>query len=647
MERFPFASPEADSSSKKEEKNKKKTTRIPKKALEAADVHEKRADTENPGHKERIVKPTQNILERMFEGDERAEKEDEKNSNRKQELTEKIETEDTEKVDKNVVELDTAAPLNESIVLAERDPEAEPATEEGEIKDEGEIRLSQTILASGAGVDDSHEVEPRGVIVDNGEKLDELSITEEVEAGEESAQVSSPEAAEVESAVDEPEDLESTLDPDEDDPLAGVATGHGGGSSGSGSGGTGSGRHGGGAGGGGTGSGSGSHYYGYSHYLGPPSPGMSPLDFERALEDAEYRGRKSGKRSGALAWLTAGWLIGRHGKKKAAREHTKEIKAKDKEIGELTEEQWLARERIEAVKRNQENIEENLQHSRAQLAPQPSKAEKQPNAQPLAAMPKVEAKPGVAVPLVGLMGEKPSPSLRAEAAANQAEKLTDSLKSVPAFEFPPVLPLRPEANMPASAEATPYDYERIPEAVRSKERLVKDLESQKEKLEEAAELTPEEREITEELYATDKDRRVDLSSWHRMEVDPKTGKLLSEQEVGYGKEFKQERKQEVFKEKNTDSAPAGGGGGGSDGGGSAAAAQQLGQIGVSVASGAASPESRSEVGGLEVPSIPMTDDMFKPSWTTTPAKPTRYITSPYVWAVGFIVTGIILLFIFL
>ena len=103
--------------------------------------------------------------------------------------------------------------------------------------------------------------------------------------------------------------------------------------------------------------------YGATYGAGAPTPrgGYSRED----LDDAENRGRRYGTRRGLGAGLLFGWMFGRHGKKKATREHAKEIKAARTEIKELKSEQDMAAERMKAVQNTQGQLRSRLAQAEA------------------------------------------------------------------------------------------------------------------------------------------------------------------------------------------------------------------------------------------------------------------------------------------
>jgi hypothetical protein len=249
-------------------------------------------------------------------------------------------------------------------------------------------------------------------------------------------------------------------------------------------------------------------------YIAPPPPAGGPwynaaaADHsarERAQEisDAEYRGEKQGTRRGALLGLAVGWMFGRHGKKKAAREHVKEIKSKDKEIKTLQSEQFAAKQRIQAIRHNQEQLSTNIQE---QTMPRQQEAPKLPERPVI-----YEQAPTVLTKTVERVREvvESSPLIVEHSRGAASRVIETAGVSV------------------VSSEIRPIVIEKIVSKV---------------------EVAPEDQEITEETYQTAAGSRVETSAWHRIEVDEKTGKAVDNPEVAYGEEFKHEQRQEVKKD---------------------------------------------------------------------------------------------------
>ncbi len=206
------------------------------------------------------------------------------------------------------------------------------------------------------------------------------------------------------------------------------------------------------------------------------------------LNDAEYYAEKRGVRRGLGAGLAFGWLFGRHGKKKAQKEHKQQMSSKDKEIKNLKVEQSVAAERLEAVKRTQEQLSSNIRTQELKRA-----------------------------------GEASDEAQRPLGAGEQAE----------------ITKKTPEASVLTAAGAALILGERMT-AVAAENRPASTRSVNAEKL-------PEDQAITEETYQSADGRRIETSAWHRIEVDEKTGKPVDDPEVAYGEEFQRERRQEILK----------------------------------------------------------------------------------------------------
>lgn len=194
----------------------------------------------------------------------------------------------------------------------------------------------------------------------------------------------------------------------------------------------------------------------------------------KALEDAENRGHRAGVRRGLGSGLLFGWMFGRHGKKKQAREFENKLKKRDQEIHELKKEQTATQQHLEAVKRTQEHLQSNI----ASLQENASRApENAPN-----------------------------------------KKLT-------AIE----LAKREVALKALEKSLTEKSHEKLK--------------------------TETKKVLTEEPVHVDEGKRVETSAWHRIEVDKKTGAVVKDPELAYGKEFRREQK-EVFREDVTDTEDA-------------------------------------------------------------------------------------------
>ncbi len=231
---------------------------------------------------------------------------------------------------------------------------------------------------------------------------------------------------------------------------------------------------------------------------------------QEELNHAEYRGQKIGLRHGLAAGLTFGWLFGRHGKKKQAKEHAKEVQKKDKEIGSLKAEQAAATQRLEAVKRTQEQMISSIQ----QRGSKPSVASENAPQRP------VEVK---------INEQSVARTFESQPAAISVETvkaLVDStVETIHVVEKPVKYP---ETVAVAAARA----LERKPHTT----------------IEQAEKLTilAEEQAVDEDKYQVQEGRRVETSAWHRIEIDEKTGKPVKNPGIAYGEEFRREQRQEVL-----------------------------------------------------------------------------------------------------
>src|SRR5690606_25713155 len=78
-------------------------------------------------------------------------------------------------------------------------------------------------------------------------------------------------------------------------------------------------------------------------------------------------------------------------------------------------------------------------------------------------------------------------------------------------------------------------------SIKSAERRVKRV---GEKIIQKTERAPEHQPITEETYTVPKTSKVEMSAWHRIELDKKTGKVVDNPKVEYGEAFAREQRQE-------------------------------------------------------------------------------------------------------
>jgi hypothetical protein len=315
---------------------------------------------------------------------------------------------------------------------------------------------------------------------------------------------------------------------------------------------------------------------------------------QRELNEAEYQGAKRGHRSGLGAGLLFGWLLGRHGKKKQARNFENQLGSKDKQIKGLKNEQQTAQTRVEAIKRTQESLQTHMAEMSAKAANAP------------------ENKPGVLAEVREL----------AHVGATTAEQQTKTLSAAENLtaerQRPPLTRSVIEGQMSAAAV----------EGTLARPEVQKDVERQ---------TKPEERAITEETYKTPEGRRVETSAWHRIEVDAKTGKAVEDPEVAYGEEFKREKRQEVLRKDAAQTT-----------GGATGVASQLGGL---AASSASSPAASSSHGRF-VPGRPPTpqDSPYgkKPGGTTEQPHASneilRYASMPIIWITAIIIVVVLFAF---
>ena len=212
---------------------------------------------------------------------------------------------------------------------------------------------------------------------------------------------------------------------------------------------------------------------------------------ETELNDAEYYAEKRGKSQGVAAGLFAGWLFGRRGKKKAQKEHVKELKTKNKEINDLKSEQFTAQERIKTIQRNQEQLQSNIQAESARASQESAKKN------------------------------------------TEAAMVEKSAASNPSIERSSVGESNAFLVETAATAAIAGNKSRSTEKAKS------------------AETQPENKEITEDTYHSSEGSRVETSAWHRIEIDEKTGKPIESPDVAYGEEFRRERRQEILPKDRT------------------------------------------------------------------------------------------------
>jgi hypothetical protein len=261
------------------------------------------------------------------------------------------------------------------------------------------------------------------------------------------------------------------------------------------------------------------HYYsGGGSPPPPPSPwynaAAADRDRARELADAEYHGRREGTRRGVLTGLLFGWLIGRHGKKKQAREFTKELKSRNKEIDSLKSEQNAAALRLEALKTTQEHMVANIQSKGSKPPVAPANAPQKAR-EAFTPAPRSEKPPRQ-------VGKRLVQSLvEVRSLGHSKEKARAAEKAAEVLEV-------------AAAKAA------LTAITRSEHR------SSRSEAVDAQKRNPEDQVITKEMYETMQGRRVETSAWHRIEIDEKTGKPVENPEVSYGEEFRHEQAQEIF-----------------------------------------------------------------------------------------------------
>ncbi len=214
------------------------------------------------------------------------------------------------------------------------------------------------------------------------------------------------------------------------------------------------------------------------------------------LNEAEYRGQKIGLRHGLAAGLTFGWLFGRRGKKKQAKEHINELKTKDREIKSLKNEQYSTAAHLKAVKRTQEQLSSHIRQQELKPATSPENM-----------------------------------SQRQSKLENVSKNITKTLEKYPT----------PAMIEVATVSAALTAVERSSKTITKAETAKKHENSQK------IENAPENQEVTDETYHVADGRRVETSAWHRIEIDEKTGKAVENPEIAYGEEFKHERRQEILR----------------------------------------------------------------------------------------------------
>jgi hypothetical protein len=473
-----YTAEEEDDDDEEEEKEKPTPRHVPLVSVEKADE----ADEE-----EEHPKPKLSITDRLLE----------KIGAKPEEPTEEVDEQPSEHIVPESTPLshepDQTAPLTTEMVLpaselSREEPAVVPAAEPS-----GEVMETKppTLEASDWDTEEEIAVGPETPTVQH--SSGEV-IPEEPEEGEVFAEIpSEPEGgldAESEPVPVEPELLERGLggeeppEPPEDEPATpaprGVPPRRG------------------------SSSGGGSGFVGASGSAAAERPWYDAAAADRARQDeidtAEYEARRSGIRKGLGTGLLFGWMFGRHGKKKQARDYEKQLKAKNSEIKVLKSQQIAATERIEAVRRVKEQLQSDILKRGLE---RPAAAEKSPQVPPIVLERVVET-----------------------------VKMAERPKAVPKFE---------KASVQKSSGRS-MEFVTVAAAARS-ERLRTVVEKPP-----IPELRPEHQLITEETYKVEDGHRVETSAWHRIEIDEKTGKPVENPEVAYGNEFKREQRQEIFSE---------------------------------------------------------------------------------------------------
>jgi hypothetical protein len=233
---------------------------------------------------------------------------------------------------------------------------------------------------------------------------------------------------------------------------------------------------------------------------------------EEALDDAHNQGKRRGMGQGVLAGFLAGyWWRGRR-LKSERRENKKTQAEKDRQISQLERQQYqnrteLAKERAATADTEYQLAASKRQFEQAQVEIQQSAAV------PQAERPVMATQPGA--PAEVRTAFVPGPQ-------HESKPLTPAAVE----QLDPTRVTQPRAetvnlNVDVNAEA--------------------DLKT---------------------------DRRVEMNSWHRFEVDARTGKMVEDPSITYGEAFRRERQQETLtkqtagggtSQSGTDSSGTGGG----------------------------------------------------------------------------------------
>jgi hypothetical protein len=373
---------------------------------------------------------------------------------------------------------------------------------------------------------------------------------------------------------------------------------------------------------------------------------------QKELDDTAYYAEKRGVRRGLTAGLLFGWMFGKRGKKKQAAIFKQNLKTKDKQITNLQNEQAIFNKRIDnlnnAKQREKsaqpkvviENAPNKVASSRplevANTKPQPIENRIIFKESPPSKLSEKARKIANVMPIASVVDSYPA--LKEAISTHEAASLlkTDSMGSE-------VLRESITYNLEQTNHLEVKNEVNISQTVRQNS-----LEKQQKLAK--IELPAEDRAIKEELYEVPEGSKVEVSAWHRIELDQKTGKPVSAPEVAYGEEFRQEQRQEVWREdnkkrklaqqKNKPDVKINGGG---------AMAGQLGGLATSSFESAPSngsfstPRSPSSNASMQpVKSMPIENEHVK--HLTVGGELLRHASSPLVWVTAIVI--VIALFIF-
>lgn len=282
------------------------------------------------------------------------------------------------------------------------------------------------------------------------------------------------------------------------------------------------------------------------------------VDHQRELDDTAYYAEKRGVRRGLGTGLLFGWMFGKRGKKKQALAFKKDLNNKDKQITNLQNNQAKFNQRIDTLA----NAHKQDVNNKVNLPPDK---------------------------FVGNVGIDKAPKKYVERVGNVIKAIPQPVESVTMFKELPSIPLNEKARkianfvpLAAAVESAPalkdivsaqlehieqqsyvehYKESYSPPVglVEQQDKKGHNNESYRPTLfkTNAIEQVPkvakvealtEEQPIAEVLYEVPEGTKVEVSAWHRIELDQKTGKPVSKPEVAYGEEFRQEQRQEVWRE---------------------------------------------------------------------------------------------------